>query len=194
ALSTRFGILTEYTAFLATEPTVAHRSVDDIRLLAATSLEAERRNRGGVEAVKQEGKLADMKGQSETSAPASPGMTGGNNVQYRYIVGAGGRSLQREELTNVNQIQDRTFFNRNGRWVEGANITKENEAPQRTVTVGTDDYTALANELLAANLGGLLALDGDVYFIWKQQRVLLQNSSPAQTDPAPGTPTPVQKP
>ncbi len=184
ALSTRFGILTEYTAFLATEPTVALRSVDELRVHATAGLENARRDRGGADAVKQEGKLADMKGQSQTSAPASPGMTGGNNVQYRYVVAQGGRSLEREELSNVNQVQDRTFFSRKGRWVEGANITSENEAPQRTVTIGTDEYASLADELLAANLGGLLALDGDVYFIWKGQRVLLQNTAPQDSTPA----------
>jgi Ca-activated chloride channel family protein len=191
SLSTRFGILTEYTAFLATEPTVTLHDDAELRARVGHDLDGNNALRGGVDAVKQEGKLADMKsggGQGNLNgapAAASPGALGGNQVQYRYAVGDDRRSLKKEELINVNQVQDRTFFRRNDRWVEGANITKETEAPERTVTVGTDDYSKLADELLAANLGGLLALEGDVYFMWKSQRVLLKNSAAATPVPAP---------
>lgn len=191
ALSTRFGILTEYTAFLATEPTVALRDAETLHMRVARDLDTGNATRGGVDAVKQEEKLAAMKSAPAAASPSAGGGggsgfgAGGNNRQYFYASSAGGRSLQRQELINVNQVQDRTFFNRNGRWVEGANITKEAEAPERTVTVGTDDYSKLADELLAANLGGLLALDGDVYFIWKSQRVLLHNSAAQEPVPAP---------
>lgn len=196
SLSTRFGILTEYTAFLATEPTVAFRDASELRLRLQTDLDTANAHRGGVQAVQQEEKLAAMKGQSagtpaagsSTPPAASIGGYAGNNVQYRYVVAENGRGLKREEMSNVNQVQDRTFFKRNDRWVEGANITKEAEAPERTVTVGTDDYTRLTDELLAANLGGLLALDGDVYFIWKNQRVLLQNTVPVSPVTPPAQP------
>lgn len=178
ALSTRFGILTEYTAFLATEPTVALGSDHELQLRLTTDLSRANSDRGGVAAVKQEGKLAEL----SAGSPASPGNAGGggggNNRQYYYDADASGRGLVRREISNVNQIQDRTFFNRNGRWVEGTSITAESEKPDRTVTIGSDEYRTLADELLAANLGGLLALDGDVYFVWKNQRVLLQNTPP----------------
>lgn len=187
ALSTRFGILTEYTAFLATEPTVALRGVEGIRDRMMVDFDAANSRRGGVDAVKQEGKLAELQ---VNRAPASPsaqptqlGATAGNNVQYYYDAGGGGRSLEKHELTNVNQVQDRTFFNRNSRWVDGDSITKETDKPDRTVTVGTDDYSKLADELIAANLGGILALDGEVLFAWKGQRILLQNAAPAVDQP-----------
>ncbi|HYD02404.1 MAG TPA: hypothetical protein VEB22_14350, partial [Phycisphaerales bacterium] len=189
-LSTRFGILTEYTAFLATEPSVALGDDRVVRERLSTALDTANKQRGGADAVKQEEKFAAMKSAGSAGSPARPAATlGGNTRQYYYEVGSGGRSLERRELSNVNQVQDRTFFNRNGRWVEGANITKEAEAPERTVTVGTAEYAALADELLAADLGGLLALDGDVYMLWKNQRVLLRNTVPAEQ---PATPAPAQ--
>ncbi|MBY0308291.1 MAG: VWA domain-containing protein, partial [Phycisphaerales bacterium] len=175
-LSTRFGILTEYTAFLATEPTVALRDHDEVRARTTERLAALNTRRDGGGAVKQEGKLAELTVAPAAASPqmrSSLGSTAGNNAQYYYELAAGGRALEKRELSNVNQVQDRTFFNRNDRWVEGDAITQESEKPDRTVTIGTDDYRALADELLAANLGGVLALDGEVLLNWKGKRTLL---------------------
>ncbi|MFT3685526.1 MAG: VWA domain-containing protein [Phycisphaerales bacterium] len=202
-LSTRFGILTEYTAFLATEPTVALSDASAIRTRMNEELTTLNGARSGGAAVKQDGKLAEL-----TAAPASatsrPGFAGGgrdkdsdgagaansagNNVQYFYDLTTDGRGLQKRELTNVNQVQDRTFFNRNSRWVDGNSITKETEKPDRTVTVGSDDYTKLADELIAANFGGILALEGEVLLNWKGQNILLQNSVPQTEQPKPQNP------
>ncbi len=106
-LSTRFGILSEYTSFLATEGT----RLDDWGLLNdLCNVELEKRavfERFGENAVNQ-GRNFNWRKQSAQLNPGN-GFWDENSNMVAF--------------TTVQQIGDRAYFNQNGQWVDSLLIT-----------------------------------------------------------------------
>lgn len=174
-LSTKWGILTEYTAFLATEPTPAELA--RIRELtrsgsgqvalgiapARAAGEAQERlslraevDRAGMGAVSQEQNLTGMKGAQVLNR---------KNVYWTA-------DMKQTETFNVCQITDRTMFNRAGKWVDSRLLTREEIKPDETVEFGTESFDELLTKLIAQNRQAMLALGGELY-LWDDGRCLL---------------------
>jgi Ca-activated chloride channel family protein len=163
-LSTRFGILTEYTAFLATEPVggppvglsaAPGRALDEVsRKVAAV--------RSGSGAVNQESNLGKMKD------ARSPAQTAGATQWYFDD------KMQRREATAMQNVADRTLFQRGNRWVDSRILDRENDAPDRVVEFASEAYNTLVQQLAAENRQGLLALGGEVYLEVGKERVLVK--------------------
>jgi Ca-activated chloride channel homolog len=175
-LSTKYGILTEYTAFLATEKDVRFgRPEDGVRLRA----EVDRNLRDNAMAT------------PPAPGGASPGRSGGRSVAQdenlkkqtegktlaaakpEYYAYKGG-TLQSVEIQTVQNVADRTFFQRNNRWIDSALLKFENEKPDRTVEFGTSEYMKLAEDLAKDNRQVVLALGGDVLLQVGKERVLVK--------------------
>ncbi len=160
SLSTQYGILTEYTSFLATEDadfsTAAGRqaSLDDAEERIQDRAVRGRSGKGG---VMQEQEIQSM-GKSR-----APGMA------YRD---ASGKKVQ---VKNILQIADRTLFLRGKRWVDSRLLEKENEKPDQTILPGTSEYATLLDKLTKEGRQGLLAQRGEIYLLIDSQRVLVQN-------------------
>jgi Ca-activated chloride channel homolog len=168
-LSMKWGIMTEYTAFLAVESGSDLARRDErlyapVPAAAAHSKAADNvqqravRARAGKEAVNQDVNLAQQ--------------TMATNVQaQREFID---KDMNRVTLAGVQQVQDRALFKRNTRWVEGALLQKETEPPEQTIEFASAEYFQLADELAVQNRQGILAQQGDVYLLHQGKRVLVK--------------------
>jgi len=164
-LSTRYGVLTEYTAFLAREDT-SHSPAAMPQLRAGVELNLRDRAqgvRGGGGGVSQQADVAAK--QAASNAPAAG--------FYNTVVDGEVRQVRESA---VNQVADRTFFGRKNRWVEAAILDTEDQKPDVTVEFGTDEYFRLAGELASEGRAAVLAQQGEVYLMHRAKRVLVRQS------------------
>ncbi|MCO6454040.1 MAG: VWA domain-containing protein [Pirellulaceae bacterium] len=166
-LSTEFGILTEYTAFLAQEGT-------DLALRDQVLAEA-RRNfqnravnvRSGVGAVNQE--LNNSYQRSQQCL----------NLSNGYWTA----DLQRVAITNVQQVDDRAFYRRGNRWVESCYVEQSDVKPARVVAFGSEEHSRLLWELVRQRRQPVVSLGGDILLQLDNQPVLIQGPAGEQPEP-----------
>ena len=175
-LSQEFGILTEYTAFLAREGT-------DFSDAAGNQWNANARfqyraigRRDGQASVTQELNLGAFRGQ-QTLNP-------GNYFQNT--------DLQSVSFANVQQFNGNgaTFWNNDGRWVEAKIAQRQKAAeikPQKTIEFGSEEFMALVQKLAGENRQSTIALRGEIILEVDQEVVLVRNPLvPADLAGAPG--------
>jgi Ca-activated chloride channel family protein len=158
-LSTEYGILTEYTSFLATEGT-DFSATETVRVTAGKALyDNAQQTRTGMGAVTQ-----------ATNSSAQLVQSGANRSN-NFL----NQNMQRVEITNVQQITDRTFFRRNNRWVDASALPREKEVkPDRTIEFGTDEFYQLVDRLVAEGRQGILALSGEMLLLIDGKTVLVK--------------------
>ncbi len=161
-LSTEYGILTEYTAFLATEGTDFTRR-DQLNEQARQELVANAQNtRTGVGGVRQ--------AMNNTSQMSQSQLNRSNN----FLVD----NMQRVEYTNVQQVTDLTFFRRQSRWVDARALGKGAEAtPAKVLEFGSPEFLKLVDRLVAEGRQGILALSGDLVLLVDGETVLIKAPS-----------------
>jgi hypothetical protein len=157
-LSTEFGVLTEYTAFLATDGTdFSQRDAlnEQARRELVNSAQNTRSGMGGVtQAVNNSAQM------SQSSA---------NRSNYFLT-----QNMQRVEITNVQQITDRTFFRRNNRWVDASALGRETIKPDQTIEFGTPEFYRLVDRLVGEGRQGILALSGEMLLSIDGKTVLIK--------------------
>ncbi|MCK4295014.1 MAG: VWA domain-containing protein [Planctomycetes bacterium] len=159
-LSTEFGILTEYTAFLAREGTnLGHRA--EVFREAAGSLERRAmRSRDGIGAVSQSLNLGAQKAQSTLNY---------GSVYYN-------EKMERVSIADIQQINDRAYYRRGNRWVDSYLVEKEAEVkPARIIEFGSKEFIELAQKLAKDNRQGSIALSGDILLMVDGEAVLVRN-------------------
>ncbi|MBN2270592.1 MAG: VWA domain-containing protein [Sedimentisphaerales bacterium] len=160
-LSTEFGILTEYTAFLAREGTDLgdrRRVLDEAEVMLESRA---MRSRSGYGAVNQSFNMARGK---------SAGTLNLRNEFYN-------EQMDRVSIASVQQINDRAYYNRFGRWVDSGLVEKESQIkPTRIIEFGTDEFIELAEKLAKENRQGSIALRGDILLMVDGKPVLVKNS------------------
>ncbi len=161
SLSTRFGILSEYTSFLATEGT----RLDDWSVLAQNCRqELSKRavkDRFGESAVNQGRNYNRRKLQSTL------------NIQNNFW----NAESEWVSFSNVQQICDRAFFNQDGRWVDSNLIAAGvDQVPTETHAFGSEEHLHLLRELAGEGRQGLLSLEGDILLQVRGKKVLITNS------------------
>jgi Ca-activated chloride channel family protein len=160
-LSTEFGILTEYTAFLAKE---------------------------GTDLTKRDDVLAQARYNFQNRAIATRSGWGSVNQSFNGIAQMSQQSLNprnefydekmnRVEVTAVQQVNDRAFFRRGDRWVDSRNADA-NVKPHRTVEFGSPEHTSLAYRLAEDGRQSAMALDGDTLLVVDNEPVLIRNGTP----------------
>lgn len=159
-LSTEFGILSEYTSFLATEGTdLAHWD----NLLLSCNAELDRRavrTRVGEGAVSQGRNFNDTKWQRAL------------NLENGYW----DENNNRVQTTAVQQISDRAFFMRDGTWVDSSLINMRKEfVPQETIQFGSPEHSVMLGVLAAEGRQGLLSLPGEILLDYSGKCVLVVN-------------------
>jgi Ca-activated chloride channel family protein len=163
-LSTEFGILTEYTAFLAREGTdlgrrreVAH----DAEVLFEQRALKSRSGRGG---INQSFNMEAQRGQKTL------------NMTNSFI----NENFDRVSITTVQQINDMAYYFKNNRWVDSRLVEKEsNIQPDKVIEFGSQEYFELARKLAGQNRQGGMALGGrgDVLMKVDNKSVLIKNSN-----------------
>lgn len=158
-LSTEYGILTEYTSFLATDGT-------DFSKREALNREAERSL-----VQNAQGRRSGMGGVSQAmNTTAQRGQSSLNRANV-FVT----QNMARVEITNVQQIVDRTFFRRGARWVDARLLDREKEIrPEMTVEFGTKAFDALVERLVREGRQGVLALSGEMLLMIDGKTVLIR--------------------
>lgn len=161
-LSTEYGVLTEYTAFLATDGTdFSKRDVlnDQARNSLVNNVQIIRSGMGGV--------TQSM----NTSAQINQSQANRSNA---FLM----QNMERVEITNVQQITDRTFFRRNNRWVDASLLEREKTLkPDQTIEFGTPEFYKLVDRLVQEGRQGILALSGEMLISIDGRTVLIKAPS-----------------
>ncbi|MCY3022829.1 MAG: VIT domain-containing protein [Planctomycetota bacterium] len=176
-LSQEFGILTEYTAFLA-------REGND---LADNPRNREQANaRFGNRAVQQRDGWASVSQEKNKDFYRDQSVLNGGNV----LIGAGtvefkdgntnANALERIQISNVQQSSDRAFFNNDGRWVEGrvalrATSNRAALEPKKVIEFGSEEFMKLAHQLAAEGRQGSISLRGEILLEVGNEVVLVRN-------------------
>ncbi|MDB6006426.1 MAG: marine proteobacterial sortase target protein [Prosthecobacter sp.] len=156
-LSTQFGILTEYTAFLAEEGTSLAAAPANASKAADNYSEKAMKMRSGPAAVAQQGNL--KKGVESKQL----------NVRNRFL----NDKMEAIEITKVQQCQGGALFSKGNRWTD-ASAAKAERGPDRTIEIGSAEFGRLVDELAADNRQGLLALRGELLLEHRGQLVLIR--------------------
>ena len=158
-LSTEYGVLTEYTAFLATDGTDFSKR----------------------DALNEKAGMFLMNN-AQLTRSGQGGVTQGLNMSAQRLQASANRSnfflnqnAERVEITNVQQITDRTFFRRNNRWVDSSMLEREKTLkPDLVVEFGTPEFYKLVDRLVAEGRQGILALSGEMLLSIDGKTVLVK--------------------
>jgi Ca-activated chloride channel family protein len=159
-LSMQFGVMTEYTSFLALEGT--DLSEQDAVLSQANSNFVKRAShvRSGKASVNQELNNNYRKKQ----------LTLNHANEYTD------QNLDRVSVSSVRQVSDRTFYRKNGRWLDSGFVSKSLIAETyREIGFGTEEYFSLAERLAVQGRQGSLALGGDILIMVDGRPVLVRS-------------------
>ena len=166
-LSTEFGVLTEYTAFLAREGTDLGRRTEimrDAEVLFEQRALSSRTGRGGLNQGFNMGAQREQK-------------------TLNYDNGFINENFDRVSITNVQQINDMAYYFKNNRWVDSRLVEDEsNIKPDKVIEFGSKEYFDLAQKLAGQGRQGGMALGGgrggrgDVLMKVDGQSVLIRNS------------------
>jgi len=158
-LSTEFGILTEYTAFLAREGTnLADREV--VLRETSTLLESRgMRTRSGLGGVNQSRNMIQQKGQQTL------------NMRNEFY----DEQMNRVSIATVQQINDRAYYQRENRWID-SRIVKTGSAarPDKVVEFASDEFFEIVEKLARENRQGSIAIGGDVLLLIDGRRILIK--------------------
>lgn len=161
-LSTEFGILTEYTAFLAMEGTDL-ASPSSVRRQTGELLESRAmRSRGGYGGVNQSLNMGRQKSQSRL------------NMRNDYY----DEQMNRVSVTSVQQVNDRAYYRRNNRWVDSRLVDSEQEEVKRArvIEFGTPEFFELLEKLALENQQGSIALSGEILLKVGNESYLVRNT------------------
>ncbi len=169
-LSTRYGVITEYTSFLATEPNIAMSTPADLKALsdkATLGVVSRQVDRSGEGAMNQESNAKQMK-----FAAIPPNVATGGFLDAR---------MKQVRIDGVQSVAQNAMYQRNfkgrPRWVDARLLEKETEVPDQTVALGTNEYDAIAQRLIDSGQASYLAMPGEVLVLVDSKRVLLQNTA-----------------
>ncbi|MCA9311836.1 MAG: VWA domain-containing protein [Phycisphaerales bacterium] len=161
-LSTEFGVLTEYTAFLASEGTELTQFDRTTEEAAGNLAGRAIRTRSGLSSVNQDNNLQLLKSQTCLNY---------SNTYWN-------ERMESVRLSTVQQIADLAFYQRGSRWIDSRAAQREQEAPRRTITLGTDAYSDLVEQLSTAGRASCLSLSGDILLVVDGDLVLVTNRNP----------------
>ena len=171
-LSTQFGILTEYTAFLATEGTNFARWDDVVAKCGLVLNERAVQTRSGQAAVNQGMNFNRQK------------MT----KQVDYFNNYWNADLEQVEITTVQHVCDRSFFKRGSQWIDGRLVAGTDVSePDRIVDFGSEAHLALVDRFVEEGRQGVLSLRGNILLRLDGETVLVRNQ-------APDAPVPTEQP
>jgi Ca-activated chloride channel family protein len=150
-LGTRYGIVTPYTSYLATDG--SFQAARDLRAIAnmAPAAEAKMRERSGAGAVQMSIQQNAMK------ANASLAMDDKDEAEKQVIV---------KNSASNQFVGNKNFYRQANNWVD-ADYKAEAKLPETTVKFASEEYFALANR--EKGISQYLALGEEVVFVWNDR-------------------------
>ena len=160
-LSTEFGILTEYTAFLAREGTDLKNKERILKQAEGNFVRRSHGNRSGIGSWNQDYNRQLQKGQKRL------------NISNGYL----DQNLKRVEITSVQQVNDLCFYRKNGRWVDSRVVDKDEKAkPEKVIEFGSKEFNDLTATLAQQGRQGSVSLRGDILLSIDGKSVLVRNA------------------
>jgi Ca-activated chloride channel family protein len=157
-LSKEFGILTEYTAFLAREGT-------DLNQPMHVAMEAQKQYqqralsvRSGYGSINQSLNSLEQRGQSSLKL--------GNDYWDA--------NLNRVSISTVQQVNDRAFYKRGNRWIDSSLLDQASATPKKVVEVGSVEFQQLTRRLAAESRQGCISLNGEILLRVDGETVLVR--------------------
>ena len=179
-LSTEFGILTEYTAFLAAEE---NEFLGQIRGMPAANmpaaeLQARMRREVGEGGGRRSGGGSVSQDANARRQLEADKLSRDNRLLYSLSAGEPGDPEQMQEARFVSVLQnaDQTLYRRGTRWVDAQLLDQAEEEPERTIEFASDEYFELANRLAKENRQSVLAVAGDIYLLLDGKRTLIRQT------------------
>jgi Ca-activated chloride channel family protein len=158
-LSTEFGILTEYTAFLAREGTDLSNREQVLSEANTNFLSRAIRTRSGLGAVNQSSNSIFYQNQI---------MLNSRNIFLD-------RNMNRVAVANVQQVNDLAFYRRGNQWLDSRIVEKQNTLqPKRTLEFGSTEFSELAQRLAREGRQGTIALRGDIVMLVDEELVRIK--------------------
>ena len=157
-LSTEFGILTEYTAFLAREGTNLQDTLANIDRARDNLIQRGVRVRSGLAGINQESNQRFFKGQRHLNM---------GNIFYDA-------KMQRVSIANVQQSNDRALFQKSGQWMDSRLASKPQSRPDEIIQFGSKQHLALARRLASRGRAGTISLPGDILMEVDGKTVLIK--------------------
>jgi Ca-activated chloride channel family protein len=188
ALSTEFGVLSEYTAFMATEGADLWSSTklnQRVRSMVASRAQQVRTGRG---AVSQAVNLSSMR-------------SGRQRGRMNAFLDANLKTIQ---IGTVRHVDDLALFLFQGRWIDSRIIADEQARaegatagtkpaaapPTKFAAFGSPEWEAAVRQLEAEHHAAVLALAGPVYLLVDGERLLIAPAPAPSTPASPVTPPP----
>ena len=159
-LTADYGIVTEYTAFLAKSP--KSQSYRSVLKQALSNFDTRAYNtRMGVAAINQQMNLYAQRGQSQLKR------------RNGYI----DANMKAVKITTVQQVNDRAFFLRDGTWTDGRALRQASKStPLRVVKFGSGEHRKLIKKLVDEGREGTIAIPGDV-LLWIDNQLVSVRSN-----------------
>jgi Ca-activated chloride channel family protein len=183
-LSLRWGVMTPYTSFIATEDLALLGDIPQLNLRVLDDLAEQSQVRAGLDGVLQEQdasrKLTALNAQSSNTTYAIAPSAPASGMFYAVAPGGGGGQNVYASVQNINA---QTYYNRSGKWVDGRVVSKEAEPAEIEVVVGTEAFTKVADALIAEGQAGVLSLEGDVLVMVGGKRTLIRREAPKPETP-----------
>lgn len=145
-LSQEFGILSEYTAFLAREGSDLSKSANVLTEAIKNFDDRAVKTRYGLAGVNQEFNNKLQRAQVQL------------NARNGYL----DSNLNRIEITTVQQVNDKAFFKRGNRWIESSLVSQPGQRPAREVQIGSSEFRDLVERLTKENRPGVISLEGEI--------------------------------
>lgn len=160
-LSTEFGILTEYTAFLAMEGTDLSQK-DQVLTEARRNFSSRAvATRSGLASVNQEMNNVALKQQQVL------------NRRNDFF----DERMNRASIATVQQINDLAFYRKKGRWIDSRVVDRSQETePTEVIAMGSDRFRELLQRLANEGRQGSVALHGEVLLMVDGNPVLITNA------------------
>ena len=159
-LSTEFGVLTEYTAFLAREGT---------DLSQRDAVLAQARDNFQRRAIATRSGLSSFNQSMNSTAQRAQMVLNGDNSYYD-------ENMNRVAIAEVQQINDRAFFRRGQRWIDSRVVADDPEPQvQREVAFGSYEFYRLVGRLAAEGRQGCMALQGEILLRVDGELVLVKS-------------------
>lgn len=160
-LSLEFGILTEYTAFLAREGTDLNAREDLSKNATYNLQQRAQMTRTGIGAVNQSFNNDNQSKQFTQNA---------RNAYYD-------ENMKLQEVMSVQQVNDRALFRQKERWVDSQSINNHNAKVDQTVQLGTPEYDKLLERLIRENRNGSISVGQEVLINVDGKNVLVKNTN-----------------
>jgi uncharacterized protein YegL len=159
SLSKEFGVLTEYTAFLAREGTDLTKRNEILAEANGNFVNRAMRDRSGLIGVNQ---------------------SFNNDFNRRQEVlnlrnGFWDQNMERVSVTSVQQVNDMAFYRRGNRWVDSHLVDKEKDIqPRKEIEFGSEEFRELALRLVEQNRQGAVSLQGDIFLVVDGEPILVK--------------------